>query len=206
MVSTSAGASRTALLLVDYQVALCEEGDRCRMPALAAQVRERGVLDRATGVLGAAREAAAYVVHVRLGFDPTYELRTNRTKRWDAYPANRAMLADSAEAQTVAVLAPQPGEPVVVKGAVDPFVGTPLANMLLGNGIRAVAIAGVATNLAVESGVRHAADAGFDVTVLEDLCASFAPEAHAFSVGTILPMFATVASGEDWVATLMTEA
>ncbi len=192
----------SALILVDYQVALCEEGDLCRLPALAAQVRERDVLGRASTVLEAARAAGVYVVHVRLAFDPTYELRSNRTKRWDAYPADRAMLADSPAAQIVTTLAPAEGEPVVVKGSVDPFVGTSLTNMLLGNGIRSIAVAGVATNLAVESAVRHAGDTGFDVTVIEDLCASFSPAAHEFSIGTILPMFATVASSDDYLASL----
>jgi biuret amidohydrolase len=193
---------RTALLLVDYQVALCEEGEHTRLPPLAASVRERGVIDAAKRVLEAAREAGVYVVHVRLAFDPSYEVRANRTARWASYPEQRAMLLDSPEAQIVTSLAPLPTEPVVVKGSVDPFIGTPLAEMLHGSGIRDIAVAGVATNLAVESAVRHAGDSGFQVTVIEDLCASFSPAAHEFSVGTILPMFATVVSSDDYLANL----
>ena len=52
----------TALLLVDYQVALCEEGEHTRLPALAAQVRERDVVAKAATVLAAARAAGVYVV------------------------------------------------------------------------------------------------------------------------------------------------
>ncbi len=196
----------TALLLVDYQVALCEEGEHTRLPALAAQVRERDVVAKATSVLEKARAAGVYVVHVRLAFDPTYEVRTNRTARWDSYPAERAMLADSPAAQIVTALAPAEGEPVVVKGSVDPFIGTPLEQMLAGNGIRDLAVAGVATNLAVESAVRHAGDSGFRVTVVEDLCASFSPAAHEFSVGTILPMFGSVVSSDDYLASIATGA
>jgi nicotinamidase-related amidase len=195
-------STRSALLLVDYQVALCEEGEHTRLPSLAAAVRERGVLSKAGKVLAAARTAGVYVVHVKLGFDPTYELRSNRTPRWDSYPAERAMLADSAAAQIVDGLTPQEHEPVVVKGCVDPFIGTPLTSMLLGNGIRELAVSGVATNLAVESAVRHAGDSGFAVTVIEDLCASFSSAAHEFSVQTILPMFAAVSSSDDYLAAL----
>ena len=46
---------------------------------------------------------------------------------------------------------------------------------------------------------------GLDVTVIEDACASFAPPAHEFSVGTILPMFASVVSADDYLATLSQE-
>ena len=193
---------RSALLLVDYQVGLCEEGKLCRLPALAAQVRERDVLPRVANTLQAARELGVYVVHVRLAFDPSYEVRSNRTPRWESYPTSRAMLADSPEAQIVAGLAPAADEPVVVKGSVDPFIGTPLAHMLTGRGISDLAVAGVATNLAVESAVRHAGDSGFAVPVLEDLCASFSAAAHEFSVATILPMFAAVTSSTVYTASL----
>lgn len=195
----------SALLLVDYQVALCEEGDLCRLPALAAQVRERDVIAKAGAVLAAARGAGVYVVHVRLAFDPTYEVRSNRTPRWDAYPETRAMLLDDPASQIVTALTPLATEPVVVKSSVDPFIGTALLNMLLGHGITHVAISGVATNLAVESAVRHAGDSGLQVTVIEDACASFSPAAHEFSTGTILPMFSSVVSSDDYLATLAQE-
>lgn len=193
---------RSALLLLDYQVALCEEGEYTRLPPLAAAVRERDVIAKASKVLAAAREAGVFVVHVRLGFDPSFELRTNRTPRWDAYPKDRAMLVGSPEGAFVSALAPLESEPIVTKGAVDSFIGTPLTELLLGNGIRHIALAGVATNLVVESTTRHAADSGFQVTVIEDMCASFAQAAHEFSVNTILPMFASVVSSDDYLASI----
>jgi nicotinamidase-related amidase len=195
-------SNRSALLLVDYQVALCEEGPHTRLPALAAAVRERGVIDNAKRVLEGARSAGVFVVHVRLAFDPSYEVRSNRTARWDSYPEQRSMLADSPEAQIVAQLSPLATEPAVIKGCVDPFIGTPLAAMLLGKGIRDLAVCGVATNLAVESAVRHAGDSGFRVTVVEDLCASFSAAAHEFSTSTILPMFGSVVTSDDYLASL----
>lgn len=187
---------RKALLLLDYQVALCEEGPHLRMPPLAAQVAEREVLATATRVLEAARAAGWLVVHVRLAFDPTYTLRTNRLPRFDAYPDQRAMLADSPEAQIVKALTPLDGEPVVDKGCVDPFVGTPLLHVLAAEGVGEVVLGGVATNLVVESAARHASDAGLQVTVVEDMCASFRPDFHEFSVQHMLPLFATVTSAD----------
>ncbi|MCD9199820.1 cysteine hydrolase family protein [Aeromicrobium wangtongii] len=187
---------RKALLMLDYQVALCEEGPHLRMPPLAAQVAERGVLETARTVLEAARAAGWLVVHVRLAFDPSYVLRTNRLARFDAYPDQQAMLADSPEAQIVAAVAPAPGEPVVDKGCVDPFVGTPLLNVLAAEGVGEVVLGGVATNLVVESAARHASDAGLQVTVVEDMCASFRPDFHEFSVQNMLPMFATITSSD----------
>ncbi|TYC14726.1 cysteine hydrolase [Actinomadura syzygii] len=190
-------AAKKALLMLDYQVALCEEGPHLRMPPLAAQIAERGVLATAERVLTAARAAGTLVVHVRLAFDPSYKLRTNRLPRFDPYEGQRAMLADSPEAQIVKALAPQPGEPVIDKGCVDPFVGTPLREMLAAEGVTEVVLGGVATNLVVESAARHASDSGLQVTVVEDMCASFRPDFHEFSVTNMLPLFGSVAGSAE---------
>lgn len=194
--------TRKALLLLDYQVALCEEGPHLKAPPLAEQVRERDVIATAERVLGAARAADWLVMHVRLAFDPTYVLRTNRLPRFDAYPENRAMLADSPEAQIVKALQPAEGEPVVDKGCVDPFIGTPLQTVLAAEGVGEVVLGGVATNLVVESAARHASDSGLQVTVVEDMCASFRPDLHDFAAQNILPLFGTVTSADELIGSL----
>lgn len=187
----------TALLMLDYQVALCDVGPLGRVPALAEQVKERGVLANASRVLAKARDEEALIVHVRLAFDPTYRLRTNRLARFDAYPQNQAMLRDSPEAAIVEELAPAPGEPVLDKGCVGPFVGTPLETALRAEGVSHLVLGGVATNLVVESAARHASDLGFQVTVVEDMCASFAPELHAFSIEKVMPLFGDVCTSSE---------
>ena len=192
----------TAVLMLDYQVALCEDGPHCRLPALAAQITERGVLERAGRVLAGARSTSTRVVHVRLAFDPSYELRTNRSARFDTYVNERAMLVGSPEAAFVASLAPLESEPIISKGAVNAFVGTPLLEMLATRGLHRLVLLGVATNLVVEATARHATDLGFQVTVLEDCCASFQPELHTFAIERIFPLFSTVLSSEDFLAQL----
>lgn len=194
---TITDTSETALLLMDYQVALCEDGPHGRLPPLIAQVEERDVLGIAAKVLAAAREREVFIAHVRLAFDPTYALRTNRTERFRAYMDSRAMLSDSPGARIVDEVAPRSDEPVVDKGCVDPFVGSNLLTVLHAEGVRNLVLGGVATNLVVESAARHATDAGFAVTVVEDMCASFSEEAHRFAMDTMLPMFVDVVPSAD---------
>jgi nicotinamidase-related amidase len=192
--------SDTALLLLDYQVALCDAGPNGRQPALAAQVEERQVLQHAARALDVTRAAGRRVIHVRLAFDPSYELRTNRSARFDTYRTERAMLLGSAEAQFMAAVAPLADEPIVTKGGVDAFIGTPLLEMLLGMRVDHVVLGGVATNLVVESTARHATDVGLQVTVLEDLCASFRPELHDFAIANLFPLFSTLTSSTEFFA------
>jgi biuret amidohydrolase len=202
MVTNGESEHPMALCLLDYQVGLCDAGEHCMAPPLAEQVAHRRVVPLAARCLAEARTAEVYVVHVRLAFDDSYELRTNRTPRFDTYRENRRMLEGSPEAQFVEALRPSPHEPVVTKGCVDPFIGTPLLELLSAGGIRHLLIGGVATNLVVESAVRHAADSGFQVTVIEDICASFDPELHEMSTTRLLPMFAEVRTAEDAIGLL----
>ncbi len=189
--------TKTALLMLDYQVALAQEGELCLAPPLAAQVKERGVVETAARVLAAARAADVPVFHVRLAFDPTYGLRTNRLPRFDGYPANAKMRAGSPEAEFVAPLAPATGEPVVDKGCVNAFIGTPLRDVLAADGIGHVVLGGIATHLVVESTARHASDTGLQVTVVEDMCAAPDPAIHDFAVARTLPLFGTVSSADE---------
>lgn len=186
-----------ALLMLDYQVALCEEGRHLKAPPLAAQIAERDVLATAEWVLDAARRAGIFVLHVRLAFEKTYQLRTNRLPRFATYPDNQTMLADSPEAQIVKALAPNEKEPIIDKGCVNPFIGTPLRDVLAAERIDEVILGGVATNLVVESAARHASDTGLQVTVVEDMCASFDPDLHQFAVTSTLPLFGAVTPSAD---------
>jgi nicotinamidase-related amidase len=63
-----------------------------------------------------------------------------------------------------------------------------------------VVLGGVATNLVVESTARHATDVGLQVTVLEDLCASFRPELHDFAIANLFPLFSTLTSSTEFFA------
>jgi nicotinamidase-related amidase len=192
-------ANDTALLLLDYQVALAQEGDLCLAPPLAAQVRERDVVTTAKRVLGAARAAGIMVIHVRLAFDPTYALRTNRLARFDVYGTNQKMRAGSPEAEFIVDLAPLPGEPVVDKGCVDAFIGTPLRDVLAAEGIQHVVLGGIATHLVVESTARHASDSGLQVSIVEDMCAAPNPDVHDFAFANTLPLFGAVTTADEVV-------
>jgi nicotinamidase-related amidase len=74
--------------------------------------------------------------------------------------------------------------------------------MLLANRVTDVFIAGIATNLAVESAARHTADLGLRVYVIEDACASFNPEMHDLAIQKTLPLFADIVTTAEAVGAL----
>lgn len=185
-----------ALVLMDLQHGICR-GELARASGLADQVAARGVLENASRAVAAARAAGMTVVHVRVAFTPGYPDRLNRSARFARYE-EKGLLADgSPDAELCPEVAAVPGELLVRKGCVDPFIGTPLLAHLLGRGVRTVFLGGVATHMVVESAARTACDSGFDVTVLSDLCAAHDDALHDHAVKHTLPGFATVTTSAE---------
>lgn len=180
--------NKFGLLLMDYEVAVCS-----RLPEEA-----RSIFPRVKKSLEVARAGGVPIIHVRVAFDEHYTLRTSRSPRFAAIERHRAMLQGSADVEFIPEARPLPGEPVITKGCVNPFIGTALMELLIGRGIGELYLGGVVTNYVVESTTRHAADTGFTVNVIEDLCAGFEAEMHDFSMKKILPTFANICSLGDF--------
>lgn len=188
-----------ALLLLDLQESICREDGEIGRNGIAAQVAERGVLDSAARALSAARELGFLVAYARLAFDDAYTSLASRAPRVRAMRA--AGIGASASGSAIChEIAPRPDELVVAKVGIDPLIGTPLLPVLTAAGVSEIAIGGVATNHVVESAARHAADLGFVVTVLEDLCAAQTPELHRHSIEETLPFYASIARSGDYFA------
>ena len=183
---------RFALLLMDFQNAVCKG-------MAAAEVERRGVLANARMCLDAARKNKVPVIHVRVGFDPQHSLRTSKSPRFEGFEEKGTMRLGSADTEICTEVQPIAGEPIVTKGCVNPFIGTALTELLIGRRAGELYLAGVATNFVVESALRHAADSGFAVKVIEDCCASFDQEMHDFAVTKIFPAYGVVCTSKDFV-------
>jgi biuret amidohydrolase len=198
----SFSASDTALLLLDLQNEMVDPAGKVGAHGLAAAVAARGVLANAAKVLAAARSAGLMIVHVRLGFRRDYADCLSVAPRIANLKANGAAQLGTWGTEFPAMVQPLESEFVITKQCTSPFFNTPLMHLLLIRGIKKIALGGVATNLAVESATRAGDDAGFAVTVLQDLCAAPNAEWHAFSVERILPVFGTVSDSAAFTASV----
>lgn len=190
----------TALMLMDYQEAICRPEGSIGQRGIGAEVERRDVLTSAKRVLDAFREAEGRVIHVRVGFDDEYHRMTSASKGFAGMKRHRMMLDSDEESNICSEVAPVPGELVVTKGCTNAFIGTNLTEKLIGFGAKKLVLGGVATNHVVETSARYATDTGFDVTVLEDLCASGSQELHEFAISQILPGYAKILSSEDFLS------
>lgn len=190
----------TALLLLDLQNEMVDPKGKVGGGGLAKVVAERNVVENAAAALATARKRGNPVVHVRLGFRADYLDALSVAPRIDKLKANNVAVLGTWGTEFPEALAPADGELVVTKQCVNPFFGTNLMNWLSQSGVRHVVIGGVVTNLVVESTARAADDAGFAVTVLEDVCAAPNPDWHKFAIENTLPLFGSISSSKDFAA------
>lgn len=190
------------LLLMDFQEGICRPDGRLGSNGMGLQVEERSVLENAASVLSQFREHGRPIVFVRVAFDVQYSRLSSASPRFAGFKEHKMMVEGSSEAEICAEIAPIAGEPVVSKGCVIPFISTNLTSILTRLSASHLIMGGVATNMVVEGAARYAADAGYTVTILEDLCAAATSEAHDYSIRKILPAFASISTSAAYLETL----
>ena len=184
-------ATTTALLLIDLQHGVAGKANLA--PRDGAIVVQRGAR-----LAAACRAARATVVYVRTDLADLLKLPV------DAPTQNAAAPTPPAEAsQLVPAAGYDPATDLLVtKRQWGAFFGTGLERLLRDRGVTTTIIVGIATNYGVESTVRASQGLGFATVVVEDACASFSADAHAFAVQHVFPRIARVRSTADVLAAL----
>jgi biuret amidohydrolase len=173
----------TALVVIDMQRDFVEPGgfgqalgnDVSRLLAIVPTVR--ALLDwcRARGVR---------VLHTREGHRPDLSdcppaklRRGNPTLRIGAKgPMGRILVDGEPGNAIVPELAPLAGETVIVKPGKGAFWSTPLHEILTSAGITNLIVAGVTTEVCVQTTMREANDRGYDCLLIEDATESYFKE------------------------------
>jgi nicotinamidase-related amidase len=184
--------SRPVLLLMDFQHGIVE-----RLGSSSPAV------DAAGRAAKAARAAGIPVMFVRVAFRPGYPEAAAGNATFAALASRGdTMTQDHPDTQVHAALAPQGGEPVVVKRRVSAFSGSDLDVLLRGAGAGALVLAGISTSGVVLSTVRQAADLDYRLTVLADACADADAEVHRVLTEKVFPRQALVTTADEWIASL----
>lgn len=111
------------------------------------------------------------------------------------------LVAGTAGAAIIDAVAPHRDDVVLTHHRVSCFHGTELDVVLRGAGIDTVILAGVVTNLAVESTARASADLGYRTLVVSDACSTTSETAHNASLASIA-MLGGAVTMDDVLATL----
>ncbi|MGZ3599456.1 MAG: cysteine hydrolase family protein [Ktedonobacterales bacterium] len=134
----------TAVLVVDVQVGMFDESD----PVYNGEA----LLDRISYVLDAARRAGLPIIYIQHRSDREGHPLKYGTDGWHIHPT----------------IAPHQGDPIVAKTMPDSYYETRLCDELTARGIKRLIIAGIQTDLCVDTTTRRAVSEGYDVTLVSD--------------------------------------
>ncbi len=117
---------------------------------------------------------------------PAKRVRGNPGMRiGDSGPMGRILVRGEPGNQIVEEVMPLPGEIVIDKPGKGAFYATGLKAMLDQHDITHLLIAGVTTEVCVQTTMREANDRGYDCLLVEDAAASYFPEFHEATLAMI---------------------
>lgn len=188
--------SGSVVIAVHYQNEVLHPDGQIRVGVAADSPARAGLIDAAARLLTGARAKGVPVISVRIAFRPDHADVITNCRLFRDVAASGAMRDGSWGAEFFADLGPQPGEFVVTHSRNNPFYGSPLEQVLEKLQAKRLIFAGIATNYAVEHGVRHAADLGFEVVIARDACSAAEPDLHEASLRT-MSRLATIGLVDD---------
>ncbi len=179
----------TALVVIDMQRDFIEPGgfgealgnDVSRLAAIVPTVRE---------LIGWCRALGIRVIHTREGHRPDLaDCPPAKRRRGDPKvrigapgPMGRILIDGEPGNDIVPALAPATGEAVIVKPGKGAFWATSLDDLLRGQRITHLLVAGVTTEVCVQTTMREANDRGYECLLIEDATESYFP---AFKQATL---------------------
>jgi biuret amidohydrolase len=175
---------RTAVVAIDFQHDVVG-ADGAFAPLFRAEVERTNMIAVAARLLDRARAAGATIVYSKGTFQPGYRELVPNIPVLRQVSQYGCLIDGSAGAAVIDEVAPRREDIVLSHHRVSCFHGTELDVILRGARIDTVAIAGVATNLAVESTARSAADLGYRTLVVSDACSTTSESAHNASLESL---------------------
>ena len=197
--------SGLALLVIDMQRDFIEPGGFGS--ALGNDVsRLAAIVPTAARLLAGCRAAGIPVFHTKEAHRPDLSDCPPAKRRrggaalriGDAGPMGRILIAGERGNDFVPALYPVAGETVVEKPGKGAFYATQLDALLRAGGATHLAIAGVTTEVCVQTTMREANDRGYECVLIEDATESYFPEFKAATLAMVRAQGAIV----GWTATV----
>jgi nicotinamidase-related amidase len=194
--------SESAFLIMHVQNGIVNPEAAFAVSGTAAQAKERDVLGKMAKALKAARGAEMMIIYINFELRPGWPEIKRPPFPLVAGCKEGTFIRGDWDASIPDEIAPQPNEIIVYNFNSNSFLDSDLDRILRVGNIKHLYMSGVATNFVIESTARYAVEIGYDVTVIEDLCAAFKQEWHEFAITQILPYYCAIGKLDDFVAAL----
>ena len=199
-------AKNSCLLVIDVQNDYCHEQGAFGQMGIPLENIQRSV-NRLIPFIDEVRRAGVMVIFIR-----------NQHSAWDDSPTwlSRRRRRGAQKIVPVCVegtwgtefyqVRPTPADRVVIKHRYSAFIDTDLDVILRSRKVSSLLLAGIATNVCVESTARHGFMKDYQVTLVEDCCAASSLEEHQGTLLNISKFFGDVAIAETVLAALRGES
>lgn len=200
---------RTAVLVVDMQNAFVKERGYSHMAGHDIS-RTQKIIGPCREIIGAGREKGARILYLQMGCSPDLSdlgppdspaARKSKGRiliRQHPELRDRLYVYGTWGAEIIEELEPQRGDIVVRKQRYDGFIGTNLDIILKTLGIKYLLVIGTATNICVESTIRHAYSLDYFSILVSDAVAQMGPEAmQEATILNVQSTFGWVTSSKD---------
>ena len=176
---------RTALLVIDMQNGFLDPAGS--MAALELPVENlRPAVAGCRELVDLAQQAGVPVIYTRYVFQPGHlDAGYMATEIIPALSGNRTLEQGFWDADIIDELKPGADAVIIDKSRPSSFYGTRLEPVLQSLDIRHLVLAGVTTNICVETTARDAGQRDYGVHVVADACAEFDPARHDHALSSI---------------------
>ncbi len=180
---------QTALILIDLEHGIVS---RDLQPHAG-----KDVVARSAKLAAAMRHAGGTVVYVHVKMDEILYLPADMQR-----PGSDAPPPPPEASEIVPEAGLTPGDLVITKRQWGAFYGTALDQLLRRRKVDTLIMAGIATNIGVESTARAALDRGYQLIFAEDAMSTMSVDMHRFATETMFPIMGRVRSSQQILSAL----
>ena len=181
--------ARTALVVVHMVKGVAGEADTPFNRLFRHRAKEKGIIKAQLRLLDWFRTAKAKVVYTVVTYRRGLPAIKPNSPLFRTLVDCNCLLEGTPAVEIIDDLAPRPGEPLVRGQATSGFDRTELDSILRVAGVDTLVVAGIATDVAVESTARAAGDLQYRAIVVSDGCVADTDEGHANSLAVFKKWF-----------------
>jgi len=200
----------TALVLIDFQNDFILPGGFGESLGNKPELLQKAIKPT-KNILQHFRNKGLHIFHTREGHKPDLsdcpdiKLKIGKKKIGDKGPMGKILIRGEKGQEIIEELAPIKGEQIIDKPGKGAFYNTNFDKKLKSKDIKYLIIAGVTTEVCVDSTIREANDRGYSVLVLKDCVASYKPKLHQAALEMVISqggIFGCVGSSKELLKVL----
>jgi len=194
--------ARTALVVVHMAKGVAGPVDTPFNRLFRQRAERKGVIGIQVRLLDSFRRAKAKVVYTLVTYQAGLPGVRPNSPLFRTLVESPTLLQGTPAVEVIDDVAPRPDEPVVRGQGASGFDGTALDTILRVAGVDTLVLGGIATDGAVESTARAAADLQYRTIVVSDACQADSDDAHVRALDVLQKWFSETPTADEVLAAL----